>query len=191
MRFLLSSVLLLSTFIATIGGGRGQSPQEMAEQALLQAAYSGNLSAVRELVSKGVSPDAADAELRTPLMWAAFNGHTPVVSYLLEQGAKLAARDGNGRGALMYASSGPFEETVEMLLDKGAEVDVQGTLEGFTALMTAAAEGQIEVVRLLLGHGADPALKDKDGDTAETFARQNGHAAVVELLKNPPPSAGE
>ena len=74
-----------------------------------------------------------------------------------------------------------------MLLEKGAAVDVQGTLEGFTALMTAAAEGQTEVVRLLLEHGADPGLKDKDGDTAASFARENGHTAVVELLENPPP----
>ena len=49
-------------------------------------------------------------------------------------------------------------------------------------------EGQFEVVRLLLAHGADPSLKDKDDDTAESFARQKGHSAVVELLGNPPPA---
>ena len=43
----------------------------------------------------------------------------------------------------MYASSGPHAETVELFLKKGAEVNGQGTLEGFTALMTAAAEGQL------------------------------------------------
>ena len=40
--------------------------------------------------------------------------------------------------------------------------------------MTAAAEGQLEVVRLLLEHGANPGLKDKDGDTAESFAQREG-----------------
>jgi ankyrin repeat protein len=187
MRYLLMSALLLASLIAPIAA-QGQSPQAMAEQALLQAAFDGNLAAVQELVSKGISPNTTDAEQHTPLMWAAFNGHTPVVTYLLEKGAKLEARDENGRGALMYASSGPNAEIVELLLNKGADVNVQGTLEGFTALMTAAAEGQVEVVRLLLRHGADAALKDKDGDTAESFARQNGHTAVVDLLKNPPPS---
>ena len=88
----------------------------------------------------------------------------------LTEGAKLDAKDSNGRTALLYASSGPFTETVGLLLKQGAEVNTQGTLEGFTALMTAAAEGQLEVVRLLLEHGADPSLKDKDGDTAESFA---------------------
>jgi len=166
-----------------------QAPTDLtpAEQALMESAFAGKLDAVQLLVSKGISVDTADSEKHTPLMWAAFNGHTSVVRYLLEQGAKLDAKDENGRTALMYASSGPYAETVELFLKKGAKVNVQGTLEGFTALMTAAAEGQLEVVRLLLGYGADPDLKDEDGDTAESFAEQKGHSAVVDLLKNPPP----
>ena len=168
-----------------------QAPPGMKpdERELLQAAFDGKLEAIRALVSNGISVDATDPEKRTALMWAAFNGHTPVVRYLLEKGATVDAKDENGRTALLYASSGPFAETVELLLKKGAEVNVQGTLEGFTALMTAAAEGQLEVVRLLLSHGADPDLKDVDGDTAESFARQKGHAAVADLLKHPPPPA--
>jgi len=157
-----------------------------AEQALMESAYLGNLEEVKRLVSAGAVVDAADPEKRTSLMWAAFNGHTAGVGYLLEKDAKIDAKDASGRTALMYASSGPFAETVELLLKKGAEVNVQGTLEGFTALMTAAAEGQLKVVRLLLEYGADPSLEDEDGDTAESFAREKGHSAVVELLENPP-----
>ena len=159
-----------------------------AEQALAQAAFSGKLDDVRRLVSQGVAVDSLDPEKHTSLMWASFNGHTPVVAFLLESGAKIEAKDVNGRTPLMFASSGPFQKTVELLLKKGAQVDVQGKLEGFTALMTAAAEGQLEVVRLLLEYGADPGLVDKDGDTAESFARQNGHSAVVDLLIAPLPA---
>jgi ankyrin repeat protein len=86
----------------------------------------------------------------------------------------------------MYTSSGPFLPAVELLLEKGAEVDLQGTYEGFTALMTAASEGLVDIVRVLLEHGADPSLVDKDGDTAASFAQQNGHAEVVALLQSPP-----
>jgi ankyrin repeat protein len=84
----------------------------------------------------------------------------------------------------MYASSGDFADAVELLLQRGADANVQGTLEGFTPLMTAAAEGLVEVVRLLLAAGADRDLEDKDGDTALSFARQNGHAEVVALLES-------
>ena len=180
---------MLAALISIVAAIAAQAPSPLtnAEQALMEFAYAGNLGEVRRLVSEGTAVDAADAEKHTPLMWAAFNGHTPVIAYLLEKGAKLDAKDQHGRTALMYASSGPFSGTVELLLKKGAEVNVQGELEGFTALMTAAAEGQLEVVRLLLVYGADADLKDKDGDTAESFARQKGHSAVVDLLENPPP----
>jgi ankyrin repeat protein len=189
--FIMRALLVLLLWTVSVHVMAQATGLTRAERALMEAAFTGKLDAVQSLVSEGVSPNTTDSEQHTPLMWAAFNGHTSVVRYLLEKGAKLDAKDESGRSALMYASSGPHAETVELFLKKGAEVDVQGTLEGFTALMTAAAEGQMEVVRLLLRHGADPALKDVDGDTAESFARQNGHTAVVDLLKSPPPSEGE
>lgn len=53
----------------------------------------------------------------------------------------------------------------------------------FYSLMTAAAKGDIKVVKLLLGNGADADLKDKDGETAIIFARQYRRSEVVELLE--------
>jgi len=189
MKHLLTFTLLLGS-VGLAALAENPSPEVVVEQALMEMAYNGKLSEVQQLVSAGVSVNAQDAELRTPLMWAAFNGHTAVVGFLLEKGAKVDAKDRNGRTALMYASSGPFKDTVELLLKKGADVDLQGTLEGFTALMTAAAEGQLEVVRLILAYGANPELKDVDGDTALSFAEQKGHSAVVKVLRNPPPRIG-
>jgi ankyrin repeat protein len=185
MRTLAALICILALSAAHLAA---QAPPSLtpSELALHQAAYAGKLDEVRRLVSEGTSVDATDPESHTPLMWAAFNGHRAVVDLLLEKGAEVDAKDESGRTALLYASSGSFAETVELLLKKGAAVNTQGTLEGFTALMTAAAEGQVKVVRLLLAHGADPALKDADGDTAESFALQKGHSDVVELLRNPP-----
>lgn len=189
---------MMRTFLALISAWMilgvpvmAQAPPSLstAEHELMESAFEGNLEDVRRLIASGTAVDAADVEKRTSLMWAAFNGHTPVAGFLLESGAAVNVRDASGRTALLYASSGPFAETVKLLLDKGADVNVQGTLEGFTALMTAAAEGQLQVVRLLLEHGADLRLLDKDGDTAESFARQKGHVAVEVLLKDPPAPA--
>jgi len=163
-----------------------QTPVQLTpeEQALMEAAYLGKLEEVRRLVLDGIPVDVIDAERRTPLMWAAFNGHASVVDYLLDAGAEIDTKDSSGRTALMFAASGPFAETVGLLLKRGAEVNVQGTLEGFTPLMTAAAEGLADVVRLLLGAGADQDIKDVDGDTALSFAQQNGHTDVVALLES-------
>jgi ankyrin repeat protein len=125
MRSLVLSAVLIALISVPVAA-QGQPGLAQAEQALMHAAFTGNLEAVQELVSKGISPNATDTEQHTPLMWAAFNGHTPVIRYLLEKGATLDAKDESGRSALMYASSGPYAETVELLLKKGAEVNLQG-----------------------------------------------------------------
>ena len=161
-------------------------PNITLEAAFLEMAFNGNLEAVQEFVSKGTPVDSTIDDKSTALMWASFNGHTPVVAYLLEQGATVDMKDINGRTALLYASSGPYPETVGLLLRKGAEVNVQGITEGFTPLMMAASEGYIEVVRVLLLNGASVGTIDRDGDTASKFARDKGHAAVLELLEGQP-----
>jgi ankyrin repeat protein len=153
------------------------------EKAFLEMAFNGNLGAVREFVTKGTPVDSTIDDKSTALMWSSFNGHTAVVAYLLEQSATVDMKDINGRTALLYASSGPYPETVGLLLRNGADVNVQGKTEGFTPLMMAAAEGNIEVVRVLLLNGATVGTVDRDGDTASKFARENGHADVLKLLQ--------
>jgi len=82
----------------------------------------------------------------------------------------------------MYASTGDNAGTVQALLKAGAKVNLVDQAERFSPLMFAAAEGQTEVVALLLKAGADKSLTDIDGDTALSFAKQNGHQATVQLL---------
>ena len=52
--------------------------------------------------------------------------------------------------------------------------------------MLAAGWGNAELVQMLLEHGADPYVTDSFGKTARTFARDRGHADIVELLPDPP-----
>jgi ankyrin repeat protein len=186
--------LLLVSFWAFSAplAAQNSPPNITLEAAFLEMAYNGNLGAVQEFVSKGTPVDSTIADKSTALMWSAFNGHTAVVAYLLELGATVDLKDSNGRTALLYASSGPYPDTVGLLLRNGANANTKGKAEGFTALMMAASEGQLEVARVLLLNGADMDLTDSDGDTAKTFARNNGHSAMLELLeshavKSPPP----
>lgn len=148
------------------------------------AAFNGNLALVEKIVSAGIEIDSLDDEGRTPLMYAAFNGHTAIVKVLVKNGAEVNKPDPNKRTALMFAASGPFPETVLFLLEQGANPNLTDVPEKYTALMYAAAEGNIENVKILLNYKADPDILDVDGDDASTFALNNGHKEVVEIINS-------
>jgi ankyrin repeat protein len=148
-----------------------------------QAALEGDGAVIMELLSKGADVNKTDEDGRTAIMYAAYNGHTGLVNILLENKAFLDIKDVAGRTALMFAASGPFPETVKLLLDHQAEPNAVDFDEHFTALMFAASEGHLASVKILLDYKADPFMKDKDGDTALTFAQKNGHTEVAALLR--------
>lgn len=159
------------------------NPLSPREQQLHKAALLGQLDEVRALIDGGVSPNVSDAQQRTPMMWAAFNGHEPIVVFLLEQGADSTRIDEKGRTALMYAAAGPNYKLVDLLArQEGARIDLQDRDDGFTALMFAASQGQAKVVEVLLGHGADPTIRNGNGESAVQFAARNGHTRVVDEL---------
>ena len=185
MKNLLPILAMLWAFSTPLAA-QNTPPNITLEAAFLEMAFNGNLAAVQEFVSKGTPVDSTVDDKSTALMWAAFNGHTAVAAYLLERGATVNAKDINGRTALLYSSSGPYPETVGLLLRNGADINVQGKTEGFTALMMAAAEGHLEVARVLLLNGASVDTIDRDGDTAKKFAREKGHTAMLELLESQP-----
>ncbi|TWT73941.1 ankyrin repeat domain-containing protein [Allorhodopirellula solitaria] len=157
-----------------------QSPADLAQW--MDNALNGNTEAIEQSIEAGADVNAIDEGQRTALMLAGFNGHSGTVKVLLDHGAELGLRDTMGRTALMFAATGDNAEAVKTLLDAGAEVNATDTGEGFTALMHAAAEGQLAVVKELLKHDADKTRRDIDGDNAKNFAEQNGHAEVVEVL---------
>ena len=74
-----------------------------AEQRLVQAAASGQLTALREALAAGASPDAVDADGRTALMRAATGGHEALARALVAAGAVAQTRDREGRSAADHA----------------------------------------------------------------------------------------
>ena len=61
------------------------------------------------------------------------------------------------------------------LLDQGAHVDARNE-HGYTPLMGAVAMGRIDMVKLLLDRGANPALEDKTARTALHYAAMTGRS---------------
>jgi ankyrin repeat protein len=66
-------------------------------------------------------------------------------------------------------------------LADGAPVDVCDE-SGMTALMWAARDGDLELMRELLRQGADPRLQSVDSNTALGFAAMHGECEAIELL---------
>ena len=115
----------------------------------------------------------ADPASEDLLRQAAYEGNEQNVEALLGMGVNVNAADAEGRTALVFAAFNGHSNILLELLEAG----------DFTALMHAAAEGHLEVVKVLLANGADPGLKDIDGDDAVAFAQQAGHVEVADFIK--------
>jgi len=149
----------------------------------LQAALEGDVEKVSSTLEAGIDINTVDENQHTALMLAAYNGHHHVMKVLIDKGAKIEMVDGMNRTALMFASTGPFTQAVKMLINAGANVNATDNQEKWTPVMMAAAEGQLEVVKLLVANGADLSMVDVDGESSLDFANSNGHAAVVSYIE--------
>ena len=69
-----------------------------------------------------------------------------------------------------------------MLLERGAKTDVLHNSSGRTLLHVVVEMGGIRAVRLLLEHGADVNVRDKDGRTPSELGSRWGQQEIVNLL---------
>ncbi|HET7113390.1 MAG TPA: ankyrin repeat domain-containing protein [Pyrinomonadaceae bacterium] len=91
----------------------------------------------------------------------------------------MVAPNGATRELWRIAESGEVDELERVL----PQADINARNEhGMTALMRAAYHGRVQMVRLLLDHGADPNLTRNDNFTALSLAAFFGHAEIVEML---------
>ena len=72
---------------------------------------------------------------------------------------------------------------VESLIKKGIDINLKQLKGGCTALICACGEGNVEVVRLLISHRADPNIGDSTGLTPLQAARRSNNLLVVEEIK--------
>ncbi|KAH7327752.1 hypothetical protein B0I35DRAFT_640 [Stachybotrys elegans] len=73
---------------------------------------------------------------------------------------------------------------IQVLLDYGVKVDSTSFYNGWTALHTAAFQGDEKVMRVLLSYGAKTSVRDRSGRTALHVASLRGHDAIVQLWLN-------
>lgn len=100
---------------------------------------------------------------------------------LAQAGVDPNSRQANGMTALMSAAFNGQRDTAEALIKRGA--DVNATAKGFTALRLAVEKNDVNMVKLLLDHGANPTLKADGSPSALEKAQEGGETEIVKLLK--------
>jgi ankyrin repeat protein len=141
--------------------------------ALMLACMNGRTDVVRRLLDAGaavnlVSPVGGE----TALICAAEQGHVDTVSHLLGcHGIDIDRPDVVGNNALNTAAHNNKPDVVACLLGAGADVNFVNSLNGLTALMWAATNGCVEVVKILVRQpGIDIHMTDTYGCCALHFA---------------------
>ena len=130
------------------------------------------LSSSRCIVNK------RSGSMQTALHFAAEKGHAGCVGMLLKAGAMANAADDWETPLIMAVNSGCLQ-SVEALLDAGANVEMTD-LKGQTALMHAASNGDANILRCLLQHGA--CANRLVRSTSLHQAAKFGHLHCVDIL---------
>jgi ankyrin repeat protein len=133
--------------------------------AFATAVWAGNAEVADILFSRGASANAVDEWGRPALAGAVNRAGTAMFDALLERGAEVAQ---SGPQAMIAAAGQGRADLVLRLLALGVSVDARSEV-GSTPLLEAAAGGQVEMVSLLLAHGADAGLTDNLGRGAADY----------------------
>jgi ankyrin repeat protein len=161
---------------------------------LMFAAREDDMESARLLVAGGADVNAVDGDGKDALSLAAFSGSYDIASFLVDSHAKVNQADAQRFTPLFWAVERRNMETapnfpwmvtvdplplIQKLLDAGADPNalVNNTPRAHmrdgsprivfaTALMRAAFSGDVELVKLLLAHGADPHIASRDRETS-------------------------
>jgi ankyrin repeat protein len=190
------------------GGSGGLTP-------LVFAAREGDIESARILLDGGADVNQTTEYGWTPLLVATNNRNYQLAALLLERGANpnlpnkggwtplyLATDNRNIEGGDYPVPKADLDhlDYVELLLNKGANPNAQikeNTLSrtiftmqwffeaGATAFVRAAQSSDVELMKVLLAHGADPKLATDHADTALTAAGGIGWVEGVTYERSP------
>jgi ankyrin repeat protein len=179
----------------TRAGGSIDVVDSRGRSAVLVVTIENNIEALRLLIELGTDVDYYDKSKsqgvidQTAFLYAGAKGMNDALVLLINAGARPDIYNYYGGTALIPAAEKGHVNTVKLLLEK-SNIDVNHVNDlGWTALMEAVilsdgGPNQQQIVRLLLTHGADSEITDKEGISVLTHARNRGFTAIVRLLNN-------
>jgi len=192
-----------------------REPDGGALTALVYAARTGSIDAARVLLEGGADVNQTTRYGWSPLLAATQNQNYRMAEFLIEHGANVNLANKGGWTPLYLATDNRNIEggdyptrTADMdslayityLLDKGANVNARVTEstetrtvftnqwlneDGATAFLRAAQSGDLELLKLLIAHGADPKINTKLGITPLAVAAGIGWVEGVTKERSP------
>ncbi|MEM7223268.1 MAG: ankyrin repeat domain-containing protein [Pseudomonadota bacterium] len=155
--------------------GAEVNAQETGFTPLHWAAAFGQESLARLLIANGADPSIKDNNFQaTALGWAIHNDQAGIAKLLAESLPELSLYEAAYCGRL---------ERVKALIDADPSTALGPAEYPGGALRAATLGNHLEIVRLLLTHGADPSLQSQDGRTALAIAEEKGHGEIAALLR--------
>ncbi|WP_433921687.1 ankyrin repeat domain-containing protein [Paenibacillus taichungensis] len=152
------------------------------------AAVNGNKpETASTLIEAGADVNIQDQRLDNMLLYASAEGLRKMVELAIKAGADTRITNRFGGTALIPASDRGHVDIVEILL-KCTDVDVNHINNlGWTALLEAVILGDggtrhQQIVALLLQHGADRLIADRDGVTALAHAQRHHYKEMERML---------
>jgi ankyrin repeat protein len=159
--------------LAKAGANPNAAQKWSGETAFMTCARTGNVEAVKSLVSAGADVNARESkQQQTALMWAVAQGHPAVVRLLIAGGADIHARTKSSAPVVVGTGFGTGAGRFEVPLSLG----------GFTPLLFAARQGDVESARILLDAGADVNETAADGLSVLLVASDGGHEDLALFL---------
>jgi ankyrin repeat protein len=102
---------------------------------------------------------------------------------LIDSGADIFDFDNEGVSIFDMAIAHNNIEIVDYILKQKIDINKTNRKSGFTALMSATCYGRVEILKLLIAHGADQNTTDIKGFKAVDFARKMNKRSVLKLLE--------
>lgn len=138
------------------------------------------------LLEAGADPDAKDDLQDSAFLYAGAEGYNEILRATLRHGANVKSTNRFVGTALIPASEHGHTETVRILINAGVPVDHVNDLN-WTAMLEAIVLGNgsadhVDVVRQLIGAGADTSIRDGDGRTPRALAAARGYDQIVALI---------
>jgi ankyrin repeat protein len=159
---------------------RGRTP-------VLAATHANQVETVRALIQAGADLNIRDAQKDNVLLYAGAEGLLDILRLAIAAGADTKLTNRYGGTALIPAAERGHVAVVEELLTH-SDVDVNHINNlGWTALLEAIvlSDGgpkHQQIVQLLIDHGADINIADKEGVTPLQHARRRRYTLITDML---------